>query len=140
MEIKQLNNVITLSINQTPIFFYTNRTAYTSGKLMLGYTDPVADVGNSDGAVYYSNLRVVALPRLALNITGIAQDTSRKLVINFTSTDLEDLPSTFVVLGSSSVTTINTPVSATITQLSPGVFQAVVAQSGPMGCYRIRHL
>lgn len=140
VEIKQLNNVITLSIDQTRIFIYTNRTSYTQGALMLGYDDPVSDIGYSDGAVYYANLRVVSLPPLALNITGIAINNSTNVAINFTTTDLEDLSSAFAVLSSSSAASVTTPVAATITQLGPGAFQAVAPKTEPMAFYRIRHL
>jgi hypothetical protein len=107
---------------------------------MLGYDDPVSDLGYSDGAVYYSNLRVVSLPPLALNIAGIALNNGTNVVINFTSTDLEDLSSAFTVLSSSSASSVTTPVAATITQLGPGAFQAVVPKTAPMAFYRIRHL
>jgi len=140
VEIKQLNNVITLLIDQTPIFVYTNLTAYTNGFLMLGYDDPVSDIGISDAAVYYANLSVVSLPPLALNITGIAISNSTNVVINFTTTDLEDLSSAFVVLGSTSVTGTSAPVAATITPVGPGAFQAVLPKTAPMAYYRIRHL
>ena len=140
MEIKQLNNVVTLLIDQTPIFIYTNRTAYTNGFLMLGYDDPVNDLGNSDAAVYYANLSVVSLPPLALKITGMAISNSTNVVINFTTTDLEDLSSAFTVLSSSSAASVTTPVAATITQVGLGAFQAVVPKTAPMAFYRIRHL
>ena len=140
VEIKQLNNVITLSIDQTPIFIYTNRTSYTHGTLMLGYDDPVSDLGYSDGAVYYANLSVVSLPPLVLNITGIAISNSTNVVINFTTTDLEDLSSAFAVLSSSSAASVATPVAATITQVGLGAFQAVVPKTATMAFYRIRHL
>jgi hypothetical protein len=140
VEIKQLNNIITLSIDQTPILIYTNRTTYTHGTVMLGYNDPVSDVGYSDGAVYYANLSVVSLPPLALHITGIAINNSTNVVINFTSTDLEDLSSAFAVLGSSSAASVTTPVVAVITQVAPGTFQAVVPKAAPMAFYRVRHL
>jgi hypothetical protein len=140
VEIKQLNNVVTLLIDQTPIFIYTNRTAYTNGFLMLGYDDPVNDLGNSDAAVYYANLSVVSLPPLALKITGMAISNSTNVVINFTTTDLEDLSSAFTVLSSSSAASVTTPVAATITQVGLGAFQAVVPKTAPMAFYRIRHL
>ncbi len=140
VEIKQLNNVITLLIDQTPIFIYTNRTAYTNGFLMLGYDDPVNDIGNTDAAVYYANLSVVSLPPLALSITGIAITNDTNIVIHFTSTDLEDRPSAFAVLTSDSAASVKTPVAAAITQLGPGAFQAVVPKSAPMAFYRVSHL
>ena len=140
VEIKQLNNIITLAINQTPILIYTNRTAYTHGTVMLGYNDPVSDIGYSEGAVYYANLSVVSLPSLALHFTGIAINNSSNVVISFTSANLEDFSSAFSVLGSSSAADVTTPVAATITQVSPGVFQALVPKTAPMAFYRIRHL
>ena len=140
VEIKQLNNVITLLIDQTPIFIYTNRTAYTNGFLMLGYDDPVSDLGNPDAAVYYANLSVVSLPALALDIKGITISNGTNVVINFTSTDLGDSPSAFAVLGSNSAAGVTTPVAATISQTGPGSFQAVVPKTAPMAFYRVRHL
>ena len=140
VEIKQLNNIITLSINQAPILIYTNRTSYTHSTLMLGYDDPISDLGYTDGAVYYTNLKVVSLPPLTLNITGIAVNNSTNVVISFTTTDLEDLSSAFVVLGSSSAASVTTPVAAIITQVGLGAFQAVVPKTVPMAFYRIRHL
>ena len=71
VEIKQLrtgptNYVITLAINHTTIFTYTNVTVWTNGYLMLGYNDPFGgtggtSIGSPDAAAYFSNLKVSAL-------------------------------------------------------------------------------
>jgi len=61
VEIKQINNIVTMSINRTPIFVYTNTGAYQSGYLMLGYSAPYGDGMDTDSSVYYANLTVVQL-------------------------------------------------------------------------------
>ncbi|HEX3717031.1 MAG TPA: immunoglobulin domain-containing protein [Verrucomicrobiae bacterium] len=70
VEINQLSsggsNVVTLLINKTVIFSLTNTTVFTNGTIMLGYDDPLPDVGATavpdlfpGAAVYYSNVRIV---------------------------------------------------------------------------------
>jgi len=64
---KQTN--VTVYMDRAPVlpsFTLTNLTAsgggnYTSGKVMLGYLDPVPDQSDNSAFVYYSNLRVVEL-------------------------------------------------------------------------------
>ena len=62
---------VNVYMNRSPVlpsFTLTNLTAsgggnssYTSGTIMLGYLDPVADVSDSTAFAYYSNVRVVEL-------------------------------------------------------------------------------
>jgi hypothetical protein len=136
VEIKQLNNVVTLSIDKTPILAYTNTTAFISGKPMLGYDDPFSSVGSLDAAVYYSNLRVVPVgpPIISQVALNHANDTA---VINFTTADGDSTVSSFVVQASATLSGF-ADVSASITALSAGAFQAVVPQSGNTEFYRIR--
>ena len=61
VEIKNVKNVVTLNINKTTVFTYANTTVWTNGYIMLGYDDPFASVGASDGAAYFSDLKVVAV-------------------------------------------------------------------------------
>jgi hypothetical protein len=61
VELKTAHNIVTLSINKTVIYTYTNTTTFTNGNIMLGYEDPFSSVGAPDGAVYYSGLTVVQL-------------------------------------------------------------------------------
>jgi hypothetical protein len=61
VEIKTVENRVTMSINKTAIFTYTNTTTFTNGTLLLGYNDPFSSVGAPDGAVYFSDLKVVRL-------------------------------------------------------------------------------
>ena len=61
VEIKTVNKKVTLSINKTTIFTYNNTTVWTNGTIMLGYDDPFSSVGGVDGAVYFSDIKVVRL-------------------------------------------------------------------------------
>ena len=61
VEIKTVKNLVTMSINKSVVFTYTNTTTFTNGTLMFGYNDPFSSVGAPDGAVYFSDLKVVRL-------------------------------------------------------------------------------
>jgi len=73
VEISKVGDLVTLKINQTVIFSYTNTTAFTSGNVMIGHCDAYDSVGAIDGGVIYDNVRVIqlALSAVAPNITGI---------------------------------------------------------------------
>jgi hypothetical protein len=138
VELKQYDNVVTISIDKTPICIYTNTTTFTNGYVMLGYEDPYDSVGGGDAAVYYSNLRVVQLT--APLISGTAYH-STTYTFNFTSTDGDLTPSSFVVVGATSLNGPYTTVAgATITQMRNGTFVATVPVSGAIHFYRINQL
>jgi hypothetical protein len=70
VEVSQLGNLITWKVNNTVIFSYPNTNlvagSYTNGTIMLGYTDPWDDLGNSsatsgEAGVIYDNVRVVSI-------------------------------------------------------------------------------
>jgi hypothetical protein len=66
VELKQINGIVTLSINHTPIFVYTNTSVFTSGYLMLGYCCPFMGAqgesyNSPDQAAYFSDLAVVEM-------------------------------------------------------------------------------
>ena len=138
VELKQVGSNVTFSINKIPIFTYQNTNSFTSGTLMFGYNDPFDSLGSSDGAAYFSNLRVVRLG--PLDITGFAL-SGGNVVINFTSTDGDDTTASFTVQSAVLVTGpyANVSPAAVITQLGTGAFQAVAAQTGPTLFYRIKH-
>jgi hypothetical protein len=136
VEIKQVKNLVTLSIDKTVIFTYANtNTLFQQGSIMLGYEDPFDSTGALDAAAFFSNVQVVRLS--TLNITGLSV-SGGYVTIQFTSPDGNvALQSCGVVNG------IYTDVSpaATFTQ-DPvtDVFQTVYPQSGAAQYYRIRHL
>jgi hypothetical protein len=137
VEIKTINNVVTMSIDKTPVFVYTNTTSFTNGTIMLGYNDPYSSIGGIDASAYFSNLRVVSLagPSISQIAVNHANNTA---VINFTTVDGDTTAASFVVQTASAVNgPYTTSGSATITPLSAGAYQAVVPQSGAVQFYRI---
>jgi len=152
VEIKQMQATdgsydVTMSINKTPVFTYHNTTGlFTNGTIMLGYEDPFNSIG-SDSAAYYSNIRVVQLGPISITSQGIL---GNNFVINFTSTDGDDSPASFllqstaalgpVVNGVSQPATWTTVSSATITQTAGTLaFTATTPLNGPQQFYRIVH-
>jgi hypothetical protein len=149
VEIKQVQNVVTMSINKTPIFTYANTnsaftTLSTAGCLMLGYETPGSSGANStEAAAYFSNLQVVRLATIAPpTITGI-NVAGGNVSISFTSPNSSDTTASFVVQSSAVANTgyVNVIPAATITQNpTTKVFTAVTAQNGTARFFRIKHL
>lgn len=136
VELKQYDNVVTISIDKAILCVYTNKTVWTNGYLMLGYEDPYDSVGGGDAAVYYSNIRAVRLTAPAISEFA-PQGTN--YVFDFTTTDGDLTPSSFQVVWASVINGPYTVVpGATITQLGNGAFQAVVPKSGAIRFYRIQ--
>jgi len=143
VEIKQVKNVVTLAVDKTPIFAYTNTTVWTNGYLMLGYADPYGgaggvSVGNPAAAAYFANLRVVRLAGPTL--TSITP-SGATLVMDFTSPDGDDTTASFALQSAGAAGGSYTDVSpaATVTQLTDGIFQVSYPQSGSARFYRLRH-
>ncbi|MGZ5546279.1 MAG: Calx-beta domain-containing protein, partial [Limisphaerales bacterium] len=141
VEIKQSNNVVTLSIDHMPIYVYTNTTAFTNGAVMLGYDDPFGSIG-STGAAYYSHARVVDLgfgTAVAPRITSVSV-SGANVIISFTTTSGSDTTSAFVLqsVGNIAATFTDVAPAATITGGS-GSFQATIPVGGATQFYRIRH-
>ena len=137
VEIKQINNIVTLSINRTPIFTYTNTTVWKSGYLMLGYSDPYGDGETPESSVYYASLTVVQLT--APVITRIV-DNGGSVTLTFLGS-AGDAPSSFALqscptLSPASFTDV-TP-APTITSLGSNVFQVTATKPGSQQFYRIR--
>jgi hypothetical protein len=149
VEIKQVNNVVSLSINKTRIFIYTNTTTFTSGYLMLGYDCPLQGafnqyIGTPDAAAYFSNLRVVNLTKPQItSITSTPSGANNNVTVLFTSSDADDTPASFALQSASVVTGPYADVTATITQIpqsnGTAVFQATATSTSPSQFYRIRH-
>jgi hypothetical protein len=149
VEIKQINNVITLAINKTTIFNYTNTTKFTNGYIMLGYNCPIQGafhqyVGTPDASAYFSNLRVVSLTKpQIISINDVPSGGNHNVTIVFRSTDGDDTAASFALQGASLVTGAYADVTATITQLpqvdGTAVFQATATSANAVQFYRIRH-
>ncbi len=151
VEIRQVNDVITMSINKTPIFVYTNTTTFKSGYLMLGYNCPLQGtshqfVGTPDASAYIADLRVVSITAPVITMTSISDSVSgadNSVTIRFMSNDSSDSPASFA-LQSSGANGVAGPYGdvsgANITQVSPGLFEATATATSAAQFYRIRHL
>jgi hypothetical protein len=142
VEIRQSNNIVTMSINHTPVFVQTNTTVWKSGYLMLGYSDPFSSVGSPDAGVYFANLQVVQLGPSIVTINSISIAGSN-VVIKFTTTSTLDTVSSFTLTSAGSVGGAYNPVgSASIISLGSNQFQATapyVSDGGAQQFYRIMH-
>jgi hypothetical protein len=136
VEVKQVNGVIYWSINHTLIFAYTNTTGYTSGNIMLGYTDAYDSIGGTGGGVIFANARVISLARPLL--TKVVRNGSNA-EITFTA-NAGDVPAQFVLQSASLVNSGYADTSSTITALGGGTFKAVKAVAGNQQFYRIRRI
>ena len=135
VELSQIGKIITLRINNTTIFSYSNATAYASGNIMVGYDDAYDSIGLNTSYVILDNVRVVRLS--GLQITSV-QDTGASIQFDFTF-DLNETPAGFQAQGAAAVSGPYADVSATIVQITPGRYRATVPKAGDAQFYRIRH-
>jgi hypothetical protein len=145
VEIKQQDDVVTLSINHSPIFVYTNTTVWKGGYLMLGYADPFGgtstspSVGTLEAGVYYANLEVIQNP----NVTSTGLSLSgTNVVVKFNTTSDADTASSFSLLTSTNLNywTNFTGVSATFAPTGSKQFQATTPfPGGAKRFYRVIH-
>lgn len=138
VEIKQQDGIVTLSINHTQIFSYTNTTVWKSGYLMLGYTDPFgASIGNPDAGVYYANLQVVQLPTIRVDSIVV---TNNNNLITFTSSDPLDLSTSFNLLTATNITGTFTTLNGTYAPVAGSQFQVTTPfTGGPQRFFRVTH-
>jgi hypothetical protein len=143
VEIKQIDNVVTMSVDKIPILVTTNTTVWTNGVPMLGYCDPFNSIQDEDGAAFFSDIRVVAIGAPVITSVSAFATPGSLIKINFTTTDGDDTPASFTLLGNGTNTAahVDTVVSGvTITQLGLGAFQATLTKpTNTMQFYRIKH-
>lgn len=61
VEISKSGNYLTLTINNTKIFTYSNATAHASGNIMVGYEDAFDSISPFQSYMVLDNVRVVAI-------------------------------------------------------------------------------
>jgi len=142
VELSQINRIITLKINNTVIFSYSNTTAFTSGNIMLGYDDAFDSIGSGGGGeVIYDNVRVVALPA-GLQIKSIAT-VSTNAQIDF-SWFLNDNATAFKLQSATNVTgpyVDDTNTATAYSVVSPAnTYRIVTPRTTATRFYRVRHL
>lgn len=131
VEIKTAHSIVTLSINKTVIYTYTNTTAFTNGYLMLGYEDPFSSVGGPDAAVYYSGLTVVQLTAPTITqqptnfIAGVGSIATFTVVPSFPTTSY-NTTGQWLFNGAPIAGATNTTYSFTVTKTSFGSYSWTV--------------
>ncbi len=136
VEIKQLANVVTLSINKIPIFTHTNTTAFTNGYPMLGYLDPFPSAGQAAGAAYFANLSVVRLTGPV--ITNLTR-SGTTVTMDFVTVDGTVTTDSFRLQGAATVDgTFSDVPGAVVSQLPSGVFRVSTTSVGDAQFYRLR--
>lgn len=136
VEVKQVNSVITWSINHTLIFAYTNATPYTSGDVMIGYEDGYDSLGGSGGSVIYANVRVISLQTPIIKSIGI---NGANAEVTF-SANTGDTPAQFVLQSAPVVTGPYTDTSSSISSLGSGAFKSVKTAGASQQFYRVRRV
>ena len=131
-----LTNLPTVQSNGQQIVLMKNIGSYTGANTQ--FTNAPEDTVFGGWQIKYqtTNIVLVALPVIKITNTSVSGGN----VIMVFSAGTSDTTASFTVQGSSVVSGPYADVSpaATITQLSPGVFQAVTPVSGPTHFYRIR--
>jgi hypothetical protein len=138
VELNQIGKIVTLRVNNTTIFSYSNATPYSAGDIMIGYDDAYDSVGLNSSYVVIDNLRVVRIEGLKISANTLV-DLGASVQFDFTFGE-EATPASFAVQATTAVSGPYADTAATITQVSPGVYRAVVAKSGTPRFYRVRHV
>lgn len=129
-----VTNLPTVQSNGQQIVLMKNIGSYTGSLTQF----PNATNGTLFGAwkIQYqtTNIVLVALPIIKITSTTVS---GGNVAMQFNA-GTSDTTSSFTVQGATAVAGAYADISATITQLSPGVFQAVTPTSGPIHFYRIR--
>jgi hypothetical protein len=141
VEMRQLNGVVTLSINGTNILTYTNSTTSTHGDIMLGYNDAYNSIGTGGGGlVIYDNVRVIDLSggtQADVHISTITR-TGNNVQIDFTAGAGEQT-SAFKLVSATAVTgPYNDDNTATITALGGSNYRVTTTATDAMRFYQIR--
>jgi hypothetical protein len=136
VELSKVNDRITLRINKTTIFSYTNTTPYTSGNIMLGYEDAFDSLGLAANYVIYDNVRVISL---AGPVVTAINRVGGNVQIDFTA-GAADVPAQFALQSASLVVGPYADTSASITSLGAGNFRATKPfdPNAPAVFYRVR--
>ncbi len=61
VELSQIGNIVSLRINRTLIYSYTNTTTNVSGKIMVGYEDAFDSISPNQSYMVLDNIRVVTI-------------------------------------------------------------------------------
>jgi hypothetical protein len=95
VEISKSGNLITLIINNTKIYTYSNATAFASGNIMVGYEDAFDSISPGQSYAVLDNVRVVTITPPVITAQPV------------NSTNAVGTPATFTVTATTSTTVTN---------------------------------
>lgn len=122
VEIAQIGKVVSLKLNKTQVYSYTNNGSFTSGKIMLGYMDSFDSIGNSQSYAIIDNVRVVSLAAPVISQIAI---TGGNVQVDFAANS-GDVVAQFTLQSATSPGGPFTDVASTITSLGSGNFRSTV--------------
>lgn len=144
VEVRQIGGVVSLLINNTPVFEFNNSTGFGSGSIMLGYNDAFGSIGgtaaNSDpdialvaaGWVVYDDVRVVRIGPPRINNSQIV---GGEIQIDFSDSSYGP----FTLQTSPVVTGGYTNITATLGTNAPGSYRFTAPYTAePQRYYRIQ--
>jgi hypothetical protein len=129
-----LTNLPTVQSNGQQIVLMKNIGAYTGANTQFTNAPDGTVFGGWQLKYQGTNIALVALPVINITSTSVG---GGNVTMKF-SAGTSDTTASFTVQGATVVSGPYADISATITQLSPGAFQAVTPASGPIHFYRIR--
>jgi hypothetical protein len=141
VELRQIEGVVTLIINQTNIITYTNTTAFTHGNIMLGYDDSFNSVPDvlTGGFAIFDNVRVVSFQTVQpeVRITSIAR-SGDTVTVDFTTPQGQNVDSVKLYSAPTVVGPFVEDTTAIITSLGGTSFRATTTSTDAMRFYMIR--
>lgn len=137
VELSQVNNLISLKVNDILIWQHQNTNTYTSGNIMLGMNDQFDSVGSATTFVVFDNVRVVNLST-AIQIKRIELIGASQVQIDFTSPAGGDASGyTLRTKGSLADANWTADGAAVISALGGTEYRAVTTRSGGERFYSI---
>jgi hypothetical protein len=133
MELSQINNVITLKVNNSVVYSFANPSGFTSGDIMIGHNDSADSIGSVNNFVIFDNVRVVTFDT---RITSVQLLDGNQVQIDFIAPGqasdfhLESTPGFSPASWNEE--------NAAVISAQPTGFRAVVARNGDARFYRIR--
>lgn len=142
VELRQVANVVTLTVNAATVFTFTNTSGYTSGDVMLGINDQFNSISSAAHFVIFDNVEVISLGSAGtnvINITGISFPSANQVAIDFTSSG-GGVAADFHLQSRASLSPTDDwtdDAGATITTTANG-FRATTTRAGNERYYRVR--
>ncbi|MEY2408745.1 MAG: hypothetical protein QOF48_1415 [Verrucomicrobiota bacterium] len=133
VELRQINDVVSLLVNQNLILTYTNTSGFTNGTILLGFNDQFDSVSSAGTYVIFDNVRVISLDIVIKHVELLG---GTQIQIDFVS-PLGGVAGDFHLQSGSNPASVADDSGAVITAI-PGGFRAVTTLDGPYRFYRIR--